>query len=154
MRAKVREGLLALGAALLATGLMAVGRFAWEGPLLPELMATKLFAWVPPWLFTPLFRLFGYNAKYYAFAGMVAGYVGAMTALGVGLRAWWRGRLGLGRIGVAWGVLWLVTAGAVVPLLDGGVFGTGLPAGGPITSATLGAVLAVYVAVLTMGGKG
>jgi len=154
VRARAKEGLLAVGAALFATGLMAVGRFAWEGPLIPELMAEKLFAWVPPWLFTPLFRLFGYNAKYYAFAGMVAGYVGAMTALGVGLRAWCRRGPGLGRIGVAWGALWLVTAGAVVPLLDGGAFGTGLPAGGLITSATLGAVLAVYVAVLTMGVKG
>lgn len=154
MDLRARDGLLAFGAALLLTGLQGAGRFAWEGPLIPELMAGKLFALIPPWLFTPLFRLFGYNAKYYAFAGMVAGYVGIMTALGMALRAWFRGRPRPGRAAAAWGGLWLLTAGAVVPLLDGGAFGSALPAGWGVASATLGAVLAAYVAVLTMGVRG
>lgn len=150
----MRDGLLALGAALLLTGLMALTRFAWGGPLLPELMAGWLFALIPPWLFTPLFRLLGYNAKYYAFAGMVAVYIAAMTAVGAALRVWFRDRPGVGRAAVAWIGLWLLTAGAFVPILGGGAFGATLPAGGVITSTTLGAVLAAYVAVLTMGGRG
>lgn len=150
----MRDGLLALGAALLLTGLMALTRFAWGGPLLPELMAGWLFALIPPWLFTPFFRLFGYNAKYYAFAGMVAAYIAAMTAVGVALRGWFRARPGVGRAAVAWIGLWLLTAGAFVPILGGGAFGTALPAGGVITSTTLGAVLAAYVAVLAMGVRG
>lgn len=85
---------------------------------------------------------------------MVGGYVGIMTALGMALRAWFRGRPGAGRATAAWGGLWLLTAGGVVPILDGGLFGSALPAGWLVASAMLGAVLAVYVAVLARGVRG
>lgn len=128
--------------------LEAVGRFAWGGPYLPELMAQKLFALIPPWAFTPLFRLFGYNAKYFAFAGMVAAEVGALTLVGAWLRRRWRGRLPRLEAAAAAAVLAALVLVGLLPLLDAGVAGSALPAGVALTVPTVAVVLGCYMAVL------
>jgi hypothetical protein len=131
----------------------AAGRFAWSGPYLPELMAQKLFALLPPWAFTPLLRGFGHNAKYHAFAGMVALEVGALTIFGALLRGW--ARRGPGspgtRVAAATAALGLGLALIGLPLLDVGVLGEALPGGSWVTIPTLVVVMGSYAALLARG---
>jgi hypothetical protein len=151
----LRDILLAFGAALLATALEALGRFAWGGPYLPELMAEKFFTLIPVWAFTPLFRTFGYNSKYYAFAGMIAAEVAGLTLVGTMVRRWMHRRL------AGAGTPWLATAIAgsvaaviligLLPLVDAGIAGQGLPGGARLTVPTFVVVAGSYAIVLTRG---
>jgi hypothetical protein len=151
----LRDILAPFGAALLATALEALGRFAWGGPYLPELMAEKFFTLIPVWAFTPLFRAFGYGSKYYAFGGMIAGEVAALTLVGTAVRGWMRRRPGAG------GAFWLTAAVAssvaaailigLLPLLDAGIAGQALPGGIWLAVPTFVVVAGSYVAVLTRG---
>jgi hypothetical protein len=152
-RSHLRDGAVAFGAALAATLVEGVGRFAWSGPYLPELMAQKLFALLPPWAFTPLLRSFGHNAKYHAFAGMVVLEVGALTVFGAVLRGWARrgpGSPGI-RVATATATLGLVLMLIGLPLLDVGVLGGQLPGGSWIAIPTLVVVIGSYAALLTRG---
>ena len=149
----MRDAVVAFQAALLGTALEALGRFAWGGPYLPELMAQKFFALIPAWAFTPLFRTFGYNSKYYAFAGMIAAEVGGLTLAGTVLREWMRRRT------PDWRAPWLGTAIAglmavvvlvgLLPLLDAGVAGDALPGGIRVTVPSVLFVAVGYATVLT-----
>lgn len=147
---------MALGAALLATTLEVLGRSVWGGPYLPELMAQKLFAWIPMWAFTPLLRSLGHNAKFHAFFGMVAAEIAALTLAGILLRPRMRRARAAG-----WGAAGLVAAAAgpvavailvgLLPILDAGVAGYAL-AGGPWVSVpTFVLVAGAYATVLTLG---
>jgi len=148
----LRNILTPFGAALLATALEALGRFAWGGPYLPELMAEKFFSLIPVWAFTPLFRTFGYNSKYYAFAGMIAAEVASLTLVGTAVRRW------MGRRVAA---PWLITAIAasiaaviligLLPLVDAGIAGRGLPGGARLTVPTFVVVAGAYAMVLARG---
>ncbi len=143
----------ALGAALVATALEAVGRFTLNGPYLPELIAQWLFAQIPVWAFTPLFRTFGYNSKYYAFGGMIAAEVVGLLLVGIGIRKWMRRREETGDarpwVGASIvALLAVVTLGGVLPLLGAGVAGRMLGGGARITVATVILVAAAYVAAL------
>ena len=151
MRVTASDAAVAVEAALAATVLEAVGRFAWSGPYVPELMAQKLFALLPPWAFTPLLRVFGYNAKYHAFAGMIAVEVGSLTLVGAVLRGWMRGRRLVPRIvvAVATGALALLVVAVLLPLLDAGVCGQALPGGPWVVVPTFVVVMGCYAAVLT-----
>lgn len=143
------------GAALLATALEVVGRFAWGGPYLPELMAEKFFTLIPVWAFTPLFRTFGYGSKYYAFGGMIVGEVAALTLVGTAVRGWMRRRPATG------GAVWFTAAVAssvaaailigLLPLLDAGIAGQALPGGLWLAVPTFVVVAGCYAAVLTRG---
>jgi hypothetical protein len=148
---------VALGDALVATALEAVGRFVWSGPYLPELAAQKLFALIPLWAFTPLFRIFGYDSKYYAFAGMITLEVAGLTLVGAVLRGWLRtrrratgGRLGVDALAAACVLAALILVG-LLPLLDAGVAGQGLAGGARLAIPSIVGVVACYVAVLTRG---
>jgi hypothetical protein len=149
----VRDGGVAFGAALAVALVEAGGRFAWSGPHLPELMAQKLFALLPPWAFTPLLRTFGPHAKYHAFAGMVVLEVGALTVFGVLVRGW--ARRGAGspgtRVAAAAATLGLGLALIGLPLLDVGVLGEALPGGSQVAILTLGVVMGAYAVVLARG---
>ena len=68
--------------ALVMTGLMFLGRFAFGTPLIPELMAERLFALIPMDVFSLGIRLFGPKAKYLAFWGMVGLFVAIGALLG------------------------------------------------------------------------
>lgn len=156
-RPRLLDGIIAFGAALMATTLEAVGRFAWEGPYLPELAAQKLFALIPPWAFTPLFRFFGYNSKYYAFAGMITAEVGGLTLLGAVVRGWFRARhpaagdTPWGRAFAVAGAVAAVSLLVLLPILDAGVAGQALPAGAWVTVPTVVVVAGSYTAILTWG---
>jgi hypothetical protein len=148
--------LVAFGAAVLMTVLEALGRFAWRGPYLPELMAEKLFASIPVWAFTPLLRAFGYNSKYYAFGVMIALEVAGLTLIGTVLR----GRLRRRRL-AGWGSAGLIVATAapisgvvlvgLLPLLDAGFAGQSLTGGAWLTVPTVVVVAGSYASVLTCG---
>jgi DMSO/TMAO reductase YedYZ molybdopterin-dependent catalytic subunit len=130
---------LALIATLVSTGFAALARFGWDGPFLPELMAQILFANVPVWAFTPLFRLFGQSAKYWAFAGMVGLHLLGWTALG----AWLMTRRGWTMLG---GLIALFALSlAALPLGGAGWFGSALGSG------PVGAILTLALAVLGYG---
>ena len=152
----MRDTIVALQAALLATALEALGRFAWAGPYLPELMAERFFALLPVWAFTPLFRAFGYNSKYYAFVGMIAVEVGGLTLAGVVWRGWMRrqrrGGWGIARLAaVVAGATTVVVLVGLLPLLDAGVAGRALTGGAWVSVPTFVAVAGCYATVLTRG---
>ncbi len=144
------------GAALLATALEAVGRVGWGGPYLPELMAEKFFTLIPVWAFTPLFRTFGYGAKYYAFGGMIAGEVAALTLVGTAVRGWMRRRPAgaeaswLAAAALASSVVAAILLG-LLPLLEAGIAGQALPGGFWLAVPTFVVVAGSYAAVLTRG---
>ena len=151
-----RDTLPALGAALLATTLEAVGRFAWDSPYLPELTAEAFFGFIPPWAFTPLFRTFGYNSKYYAFAAMIAAEIGGLALGGAVLRRWLRDRQLAGRR-TAWCAAAVAAALAgviligILPLVGAGLGGWGTTGGARTAIPTVIVVAACYAAVLAGG---
>ncbi len=151
----MRDASVAFQAALLGTALEAFGRFAWGGPYLPELMAQKFFALIPAWAFTPLFRTFGYNSKYYAFAGMIVAEVGGLTLIGTVLRDSLRRRLADRRppwrvVAVAGPIAVVILVG-LLPLLDAGVAGQALTGGIWVTVPSVLMVAGGYATVLTWG---
>src|SRR5574337_732046 len=141
------------GGALLMTGLMFLGRFSLRTPLIPELMAERLFALIPLDLFSLGIRLFGLKAKYLAFWGMVGLFVLIGACLGV-LFIWlakrhllethWRGGLAYGS------VLWALFGLVGCPLLGGGLFGADLEAGLLLSSSSLLILYWVYGVTLSM----
>ena len=154
----MRETFMAFLAALLSSAVEALGRFVWNGPYLPELMAERLFGLMPVWAFTPLFRTFGYNSKYYAFAGMIGAEIIGLTLLGMGLRRWMWHRRRAGwktpwpAVAVASPLVVVILVG-VLPLLDAGLAGRAL--GGGI-SAAVPSVLGVtgcYASILAWGAS-
>ncbi len=151
----MRDILAPFGAALLATALEAVGRFGWGGPYLPELMAEKFFTLIPVWAFTPLFRIFGYGSKYYAFGGMIALEVAVLTLIGTAVRGWMRRRPAGAE--ATWFTAAIATSVAaailigLLPLLDAGIAGHALPGGLWLTVPTFVVVAGSYAAVLTWG---
>ncbi len=151
----MRDAVVAFQAALLGTALEAFGRFVWGGPYLPELMAQKFFALIPAWAFTPLFRTFGYNSKYYAFAGMIVAEVGGLTLAGTVLRTWLRRRVADRRppwrvVAVAGPIAVVILVG-LLPLLDAGVTGQALTGGIWVTVPSVLMVAGGYATVLTRG---
>jgi len=152
----LRDVVVAFQAALLGTALEALGRFVWNGPYLPELMAEKFFALIPVWAFTPLFRVFGYNSKYYAFGGMIAAEIAGLTLLGSVSRKWIRRRQRVG-----WRIPWLAAAIAgslavailvgLLPLLDAGVAGQTLIGGVWTTVPSVFVVAGCYATALARG---
>ncbi len=152
----MRDVLVAFSAALLGSAVEALGRFAWDGPYLPELMAEKFFALIPVWAFTPLFRIFGRNSKYYAFGGMIAAEVAGLTLLGIALRQWMRGRQRAGgktwwrTAGIASSIAIVILVG-LLPLLDAGVAGRALLGGVWITVPSVVLVVGCYATLLVRG---
>jgi hypothetical protein len=152
----VRDAFVAFPAALLSSALEAVGRFVWNGPYLPELMAEKFFGLMPVWAFTPLFRTFGYHSKYYAFGGMIAAEIIGLTLLGMALRQWMRRRRQPG-----WKTAWLAAAVAcplavvilvgLLPLLDAGLAGRALDGGVSAAVPSVVGVAGCYASVLAWG---
>ncbi|MGH7410519.1 MAG: hypothetical protein ACREJ6_05600 [Candidatus Methylomirabilis sp.] len=152
-RQTIAGALGGLVAALVMIGLMFLGRFTLGTPLIPELMAERLFALIPMELFTLGIRLFGPKAKYLAFWGMVGlflligailGAVFTWLPLNRQFRAAWRGGLIYGT------ALWLLFGLLGSPLLGGGLFGTDLQGGLLLASAPLLVVYWIYGLVVAL----
>lgn len=143
----LRRVRLALIATLVSTGFTALARFGWDGPFPPELMAQILFANIPVWAFTPLFRLFGQGAKYWAFAGMVGLHLCVWTAFGAWLMP--RGRLTMS-VGLI--ALFALTL-AALPLAGAGWFGSALGSGSLVAILTLALAVLGYGLLLAIGRR-
>ena len=147
----MRDASVAFLAALVSSALEAVGRFVWNGPYLPELMAQKFFGLMPVWAFTPLFRTFGYHSKYYAFGGMIAAEIAGLTLLGMALRQWMRRRPGwktpLRVVAVASPLAVVILVG-LFPLLDAGLAGRTLGGGVSAAVPSVIGVAGCYASVL------
>ena len=161
---QVGRGLLAgFFSTILMTAAMVVGRFQWNAPFLPELMAEALFAIVPMSLFTFSIRLLGRAAKWTTFGGALAAQLLIGTALGglFGLGIERRAVQRLLRAALLYVLgLWALTAVVVLPALGAGAFGGLLPPGPLLVSAALlgdyliyGLSLAWIYAGLKRGGK-
>ena len=171
-----------LGASLLLTAATFAGRFLpeVESPFLPELMAQKFFATMTPAWFMRLNRPFVVAAsalaalhdwgtwapalarqvemagKPTAFLGMIALYVASLAAVGAAwLRGgqWTLGRTAWGRAAVLGAMIWGATVTILLPALDGGLFGSALPAG-PL-GASLGLLVghALYAGALALAAS-
>jgi hypothetical protein len=154
----VRDAFVALLAALLSSALEAVGRFVWNGPYLPELMAEKFFGLMPVWAFTPLFRAFGYHSKYYAFGGMIAAEIAGLTLLGMALCQRMRRQRQPG-----WKTPWLAAAVAgplavvilagLLPLLGAGLAGRALDGGVSASVPSAVGIAGCYGSILAWGAS-
>jgi hypothetical protein len=120
-------------------------------------MAEKFFGLIPVRAFTPLFRMFGYHSKYYAFGGMIAAEITGLTLLGMALRQWMRRR----RPG--WKTPWLAAAVAsplavvilvgLLPLLGAGLAGRTLAGGVSAAVPSVVGVAGCYASVLAWGAS-
>lgn len=138
---QVGKGFLAgFVATILMTAAMLVGRFQWNAPFLPELMAETLFAVVPMSLFTFSIRLLGQAAKWTAFGGAIIAQLMVGTLLGgfFGLSIEKMALKSLLQAALLYSLgLWILTAVVVLPTLGTGFFGDLLPSGPFLTSAFL-----------------
>ena len=153
----MRDAFVAFLAALLSSALEAVGRFVWNGPYLPELMAEKFFGLMPVWAFTPLFRTFGYHSKYHAFGGMIAAEIAGLTLLGMALRRWMRRRRATWKTpllaSVVAGPLAVVILVGLLPLLDAGLAGRTFDGGVSAAVPSAVGVAGCYASVLAWGAS-
>lgn len=140
-------------AALVMIGLMFLGRFTLGTPLIPELMAERLFALIPMELFSLGIRLFGPKAKYLAFWGMVGLFLLIGAILGA-VFTWlplnrqfhpaWRGGLIYGT------ALWILLGLVGLPLLGVGLFGINIEGGLLLAAAPLLVLHWIYGVVLAL----
>ncbi len=151
-----RVGFLAgLLAGIVASGVMFFLSVSWTGISLPEVFGSELTAIMPPSLFEYLHQLIGADAKTILFYGILVGqclvfglsggiYNQALKKRGERLR-WYHGLI----LAV---ILWVVAGGILLPLTNGGFFGSNLDAGmgaGMLSLAVVGIVfglLFVYIA--------
>ncbi len=96
-------------AGLVSLAFMFWTRFYFEGPLIPELLAAKLFASIPIEVFSFFVRRLGLASKYVAFGTIVIGYLVFLLALG-GLLLHGLRRLGAVFISSS-AVVWIVSLG-------------------------------------------
>jgi len=124
-------------AALIA--LMAIGRFIFHLPLLPEIIADWAFAIMPASFTEDIITMFGAFAKRLGFIGCSIAYLTFLTTAGTAYLGWIdRKRLGENISSIVYGIsLWLVTVCALLPLFGGGLFGRNLWSGALLSSTSL-----------------
>src|SRR3972149_10835253 len=134
----VRQGLLAgLVATIVMTGLMLWGRLTFGAPLIPELLAEKLFASVPMRLFLFFIQLLSGPTKYIAFGFMVLVHL----AIGSGFAGLfiWVSRFMPGpnlwvKAATFGGILWAISLFTLLPLGGAGILGRRHPIGPVLAS--------------------
>jgi hypothetical protein len=140
-------------AGLAATAASLVARFAFDAPLVPELMAHLFFSIVPIWMVEIAVGMLGAFAKHLAFLGCVVVYGLALAGLAAGFLRLTTGRrpaaMRLYSAGLALAA-WAFTLVAVMPALGGGLAGRYLRQGASATAIWLLAVFAVYGATLAL----
>lgn len=158
VRLAVLAGLIAT---IVMTGLMLWGRLSFGTPLIPELLAERLFVSVPMRLFLFFIQLLSGSTKYIAFGFMVLVHL----AIGSGFAGLfiWVSRFMPGpnlwvKAATFGGVLWAISLFTLLPLGGAGLLGRRLPIGPGLASLSLFLYHMVYAAVLVavyqgMGGK-
>ena len=131
---------VALLASLASIFVSLAARFVLGAPLIPEMMAQFVFAVAPIWIVETAVALLGPFAKHLGFLGCVAAYGTGLIAATVAFLRYFEpdsSSAGQSRIAALSLVLWLVSVVVVVPLLGGGLLGSGLRQGAPATSLAL-----------------
>ena len=146
-------GLISSG---LITALMFPGRFYLDTPLIPELMAQKLFATITPKLFSFFIGLLGFYAKPLAFIASLVIFIAFMTALGTlfpfALKLFKGRAKGAGLIYSL--AIWALFAFAFLPALDAGVLGAKLRAGALLSAGSMLVLFIIYSLLLIWVGRG
>ena len=152
------ENELRFHVALLATVPMLVaafiGRFVFDWPLIPELMAQFIFAVAPIWMVELAVGLLGPFAKHLAFLAATVIYSIALLSAVLGYFKLAPRRESallscVSAIGFAFFV-WAVTGVALLPAVGSGIFGSYLPQGPLVTSVSLLVVHLIYGAALAL----
>jgi len=130
------------------------GRFLFDAPLVPELLAQFIFAVAPIWIVEIAVGMLGPFAKHLAFLGCTAIYLIVLMAAAISYQRYWplsdsRIVRRIARFGFAMCV-WAFTGAVVLPLVGAGVFGNHLRQGWLITSSALLVAHLVYGIALTL----
>ncbi len=144
---------IALLASLASVVVSLVARFAFEAPLIPEMMAQLIFAVAPVWIVETAVALLGPFAKHLGFLGCVSVYgIGLIAATVVFLRySSPAGSIPRQSLIAAFSlILWILSVAVVIPLLGGGLLGSGLRQGVPAASLSLLAAFVAYGVVLSL----
>ncbi|HSF22751.1 MAG TPA: hypothetical protein VLE20_00890, partial [Blastocatellia bacterium] len=144
---------IALLASLASVVVSLAARFVLEAPLIPEMMAQLVFAAAPVWVVEVVIALLGPFAKH-------LGFLGCLTLYGIGLIAATVAFLryvkpdasigGQALIAALSLTLWILSVTVVVPLLGGGILGSGLRQGIPLTIFSSLAAFVAYGVVLSL----
>jgi DMSO/TMAO reductase YedYZ molybdopterin-dependent catalytic subunit len=151
-QAEVRFQVAAL-AALAAIVASLIARFAFDAPLVPELMAHFFFSIVPIWMVEIAVGMLGPFAKHLAFLACVVVYGLALAGAAIGsLRLTANRRPFVRRLSIVGLVLslWIFTLAVVMPLLGGGILGRYLRQGAAGTVLWLLIIFAVYGAAVAL----
>jgi DMSO/TMAO reductase YedYZ molybdopterin-dependent catalytic subunit len=145
---------VALLASLACAAASFVARFAFDAPLVPELLAHFIFAVMPISIIEVGVGLLGPFAKQLAFAGCVVLYLLALLGAAVAFIRFserFKNRAPSSALASAFaGLVWAATVFLVIPILGGGLLGEYLRQGPVFTSLSLLAVFAVYGAALRL----
>lgn len=145
---------VALLGAVPAAAASFIARFAFGAPLVPELLAQFIFAVAPMWMVEIAVAMLGPFAKHLAFLGCTVIYLLALIGAGVVyLRYWPRPESLSARraSAIVFSLLvWAVTIVLLLPLIGGGVVGSGLQQGWLFTSASLLVVHVIFGIALTV----
>ncbi|HSO74773.1 MAG TPA: molybdopterin-dependent oxidoreductase [Blastocatellia bacterium] len=147
---------IALLASLASIVVSLAARFGLEAPLIPEMMAQFVFAVAPIWIVETGVALLGPFAKHLGFLGCLAVYGLGLIAATVAFLRYFEpdGSIaGQSRIAAFSFFLWTVSITVVVPLLGGGLLGSGLRQGAPATLVPLLAAFVAYGLVLSLGQR-
>ncbi len=139
---------IALLAAVPAIVAAFIGRFLFDTPLVPELLAQFIFAVAPIWMVEIAVGMLGPFAKHLAFLGCTVIYLLALMAAVIAyLRYALRRDSAVARYvaPLAFAIsIWAITVVAFLPMVGGGPFGSRLRQGALATSVSLLLVHAVY----------
>src|SRR6185295_6816863 len=133
------------------------GRFLFDAPLVPELLAQFIFAVAPIWMVEIAVGMLGPFAKHLAFLGCTAIYLIALMAAAIAYQRYLpasgsRIARRVTRLGFAMCV-WAFTGAVVLPLVGAGIFGNHLRQGWLITSSALLVTHLVYGIALSIAIK-
>jgi DMSO/TMAO reductase YedYZ molybdopterin-dependent catalytic subunit len=148
---------IAFLAAVAGTAVSLVARFAFNVPLVPEILAQAFFAVSPIWLVELAVGLLGPFAKHLAFLSCLVLYLAALTAAAIASLRYVEPFLTNRLSGSRWfpGFLlglscWAVTVGLLLPAVGKGFFGGYLRQGAVFSSSTLLVVYLLYGAALSL----
>jgi len=130
------------------------GRFLFDAPLVPELVAQFIFAVAPIWMVEIAVGMLGPFAKHLAFLGCTAMYLIALMAAAIAYQRYLPARGSriarrITRLGFAMCVC-AFTGVVVLPLVGAGIFGAHLRQGWLITSSALVVAHLVYGVALSI----
>ena len=147
---------VSLLAAVPALTVSFIARFAFDAPLVPELLAQFIFAVAPIWMVEIAVGMLGPFAKHLAFLGCTVVYLIALMAVAI---AYLRYAPRMYSVRAQYGsaiafalMIWAATVVILVPAVGGGIGGSHLRQGALVTCISLLAIHLVYAMALSLAG--